>query len=67
MKRKGKEMASVSQYATLCGVSKVTIRNRIKAGEIVTIFDKDFKGAVIDLEKYPAKPANKPGRKQFKN
>lgn len=67
MKRKGKEMASVSQYAKKCGVSKTTIRNRIEAGTITASFDEDFKGLVIDLKKFPCKPANKPGRKNYGN
>lgn len=53
----------ISLYAEACGVVTQTIWDRINAGKIDVIRDKD--GAYIDTDKFPPQPPQKRGRKRL--
>lgn len=56
------KLIGTEEYAALCGVSAMTIRNRIKAGKIAA---KEVSGSyLIDVEAYPPQGAMKAGRKK---
>lgn len=72
-KREAKEVRSylsIEAYAEKAGVSKITIYNRIKAGDIIAEKNKELTGysdTLIDIDKYPVDgfEKKKAGRKRL--
>lgn len=64
-KKKENKVASIAQYAKLCGVTKTVIYTRIENNEIKTFLSKGYSGQLIDIVKYPPVPEKPRGRKSF--
>ena len=64
-KTKKQKLYSVEQYATLCGITKTAVYNRIALKEIITTETPDYSGQVIDASIYPPKSEKKRGRPLF--